>query len=554
MKRYLICLLGLSCLALLSCGRGGSTTVSPQAEENLDPLGKYDPPITLSWGINSSSVQKFFDRTGVVDTYANNPWSRRYRDDMGINLTVGFTADGATGAYDNQLNLALASGDLPDVLRISNYRVFKEAVDAGYLADLTDIYDKYAGEWLQMVRDRYPSAFNYATIDGRLYGIPPFNGNEQFANLLWIRDDWLNNLNLKAPTTIEELIETARAFTFNDPDGNGRKDTFGLGLHNRLVTNDHCTLTGFFGAWGVPAFQHAEYFLDGSGKTTFSYIQPAMKEALKTLQQMYREGLIDPEFSVKDSSKLADEVGEGRIGMAYGPQWGTWYPWNNVMDNYGVITHPYAIPAQAGYAPKLGYESNTAAGEIIVISSRVKNPEAIIKMINFSITVSNDWMSDEDRELYNNSEQWRFNPVQIGEPQEVRVGPLIANALLANDPSTLAPGNQRRYNLCKEFEAGTDRGSEAYGQWGQYSLQGSMYVIMNKYVPEGWLVESIRGAQWPDSLITHSASLEKITEQALTEIITGAPVEARFDQYVQDWLRAGGRQVLDEFDVQMASR
>jgi hypothetical protein len=27
-------------------------------------------------------------------------------------------------------------------------------------------------------------------------------------------------------------------------------------------------------------------------------------------------------------------------------------------------------------------------------------------------------------------------------------------------------------------------------------------------------------------------------------------VEARFDQYVQDWLRAGGRQVLDEFDAQ----
>jgi putative aldouronate transport system substrate-binding protein len=163
-------------------------------------------------------------------------------------------------------------------------------------------------------------------------------------------------------------------------------------------------------------------------------------------------------------------------------------------------------------------------------------------------------MSDEDRELYNNSEQWRFNPAQIGEPQEVRVGPLIANALLANDPSTLSPGNERRYRLCKDFEAGTDRGSEAYGQWGQYSLEGSMYIIMNKYVPEGWLVESIRGAQWPDSLITHSASLEKITEQALTEIITGAPVEARFDQYVQDWLRAGGRQVLDEFDTQMASR
>jgi putative aldouronate transport system substrate-binding protein len=175
-------------------------------------------------------------------------------------------------------------------------------------------------------------------------------------------------------------------------------------------------------------------------------------------------------------------------------------------------------------------------------------------MINFARTVSHDWMTDEERDLYNNSEQWRFNPVQIGEPQEVRVGPLIANALIARDPSTLAPGDVRRYNLCLDFESGKDRSSEAYGQWGQYSLQGSMFIIMNRYVPEGWLTESIRGAQWPESLITNASSLEKITEQALTEIITGANVDARFDQYVNDWLRAGGRQVLSDFDAEVASR
>jgi putative aldouronate transport system substrate-binding protein len=427
-------------------------------------------------------------------------------------------------------------------------------VEAGYIADITDIYDKYAGEFLQMVKERYAKAFDYATIDGRLYGLPPFNGNEQNANLLWVREDWLKNLNLKAPTTIEELIEVARAFTFNDPDGNGKKDTFGLGLQNRLVNNEHGTVTGFLSAWGIPGFAHAVYYLDKNGKTTFSYLQPEMKEALRTLQQLYKEGLIDPEFSVKDSSKLADEIGEGKIGMAYGPQWGTWYPWNNVFANYGVITYPYPIPTKAGYQPRLGFESNTASGGILVINSRVKNPEALIKMVNLSRATNNEWMSAEDRELFDNSEQWRFNPTQVGEPQEVRVGPLIANALLAKDPSTLSDQNKRRYQLCLDFESGADQSSEAYGQWGQYSLRGSMFIIMNKYVPDGWLVESIRGAQWPDSLITNAASLEKITEQALTEIITGAPVDSRFDQYVQDWLRAGGRQALDEFDAQMASR
>lgn len=48
--------------------------------------------------------------------------------------------------------------------------------------------------------------------------IYPAASNHYFV----IRSDWLKNLNLEIPKTLDDLIKTAQAFTYNDPDGNGR--------------------------------------------------------------------------------------------------------------------------------------------------------------------------------------------------------------------------------------------------------------------------------------------------------------------------------------------
>lgn len=41
---------------------------------------------------------------------------------------------------------------------------------------------------------------------------------------LYIRRDWLNNLNLKVPNTMEEFYKTLKAFKTQDPNGNGIPD------------------------------------------------------------------------------------------------------------------------------------------------------------------------------------------------------------------------------------------------------------------------------------------------------------------------------------------
>jgi putative aldouronate transport system substrate-binding protein len=532
--------------AALAGGCSKEAAVSPGSSQsgNFDPVGKYDPPVTVSWGVNSSSVQQF--KNG--DTYDNNIWSRKYKEDLGINLTVGFTADGASGAFEQQVTLALASGDPPDVMRVPNYRLFEEGARAGLWADLSAIYDQYADDWMKMIKQKYPSAFEYASVDGKLYGVPPLNDNRQFAALLWIRDDWLKNLNLTAPSTIEEMVEVARAFTFKDPDGNGKNDTYGLALNNQLVSANFASLLGIFSAFGVPAYTHIMYYKGADGKITFAYLDPAVKEALRLVRDMYREGLIDPEFSVKDVNKIADDIARGRAGMEFGLQWNTWWPWNTLYTGSGVKAHPYAIPVKNGYTPKLGHESNVAGGEITVISAKHKNPEALIKMFNLYNRTVNPYMSDEVYAAYDADEQYRFTPAWINEPQEPNYQPMLQAALEKGSSEGMPANLISRYNQIQGFSNGTDTRTDAYGLWGQYSLEGSMYIIMNNYVPKGWLRESVLGAVWPQSLIDSDASLQKITEQAFTEIIRGTRDIDYFDTYVQNWLRAGGRQVLDDLD------
>ena len=67
-----------------------------------------------------------------------------------------------------------------------------------------------------------------------LYGIPSGNAERIPSQFLWIRKDWLDKLGLDVPKTLDDVVEVARAFKNDDPDGNGVDDTWGLGVCNEM--------------------------------------------------------------------------------------------------------------------------------------------------------------------------------------------------------------------------------------------------------------------------------------------------------------------------------
>ncbi|CAI6085733.1 extracellular solute-binding protein [Cohnella sp. JJ-181] len=549
-------LLGLAAIVGLSACNSGSNSSDAGASQAAsssaqasgaaqpsDPLGKYDKPVTMSWAVQTAAASKLLDG----ESWDDNRWSRLIHDKLNINLKVAFSADSSTDAYNNKLNAIIASGDLPDVFKTQDANVFLQLAQNGQLADLTEVFDKYASDSLKAYKERFADSFKGATIDGKLYAIPRMNDNFHEAPFLWIRDDWLKNTNSQPPKTIEEMVALAEKFATGDPDGDGvNGNTYGLALNKDLIKAGHGSILGLAAAFGVPGYDESVFYRGADGKMTFSWIQPGMKDALAQLADMYKKGLINKEFTAKNESALVEDITSGKIGMAYGNNWGTWYPYNNVYKKDGVIVRPYAIPTKAGIDYKVGIESN-AVGQMTMVSKDFKNPEAAIKILNLYDETVN-YSSKEDYEKYWANEQYRLSPVYIDQPGEVYAADIL-KALDKGSPDELPPGARPNYDYITGFEDGSlAKDDNAYGNWGQMSKSGSLPIVLNKYIPDQAIVQSALGIERPEAWLTNASSLDTLTITTFTDIITGAKPADAFDTFVKQWLKAGGQQTLDELD------
>lgn len=528
-------------------GTPQNTTTESSGTSEDGPLTPYEEPIEITWAVQASAVQQFIDG----DTYDDNVWSRLIKEKLNIDVKVGLSADISTDAYNNRMNLLLATGEFPDVLRYSNRTFFRQAQEAGYIQPIGDVFDEYATDAVKAYQESYPDAFDGGTIDGELYGFPYMNDNFHQAAFLWIRDDWLANTDSEPPTTVEEMVELARTFTFDDPDGDGANDTYGFGLAGSVVQSNYGTLLGLAGAYGVPGYGNTGVFYrDESGKMTFSYLQPGMKEALAVARDMYAEGLIDPEFTAEDVATMEEDITNGTLGMMYHMNWGTWHPFNYSYQNEGVLTRPYPIPTADGYEPKMGINSNKT-GDLFMVSSTYEHPEAVIKILNLyeQTAISSD--NPDDFQTYWANEQYRLCPAFIGIPTEL-FAPQLHAALDAGSPEGLAGTALEYYNYVVGFEDGSlADDTNAYGTWGQMYVEnfgGSMKIALD-YKDKGWLVTNEMANDLPEIWKQNSSVLGDMVDTTFVDIIVGNRPVDDFDQFVDEWLAAGGQQTLDDMET-----
>ena len=107
---------------------------------------------------------------------------------------------------------------------------------------------------------------------------------------------------------MQDVFDIAEAFTKNDPDGNGKNDTYGLGFQKDIWG-------GLFGAEGIANGFHAyprTWVKDDNGELVYGSIQPEMKPLFKKLQEFYKDGIIDQEFSVKDAWTVGERLRQGK--------------------------------------------------------------------------------------------------------------------------------------------------------------------------------------------------------------------------------------------------
>lgn len=209
-----------------------------------------------------------------------------------------------SSTYDEKVNVMIAAGDLPKILRVNYIPTSISAMQSGQFWELGPYLKDYKN--LSAQNQQY---YENIKVDGKIYGIPQFR--EIGRNAIVYRKDLLDNLGLQVPKTIDEWYNVLKAMTLNDPDKNGKNDTYGLLLDKKYNDGTASSLTRFAVTQGAPN----RWGVDNNGKFTPEFVTQPFMDTLKLFRKLYAEKLINQDFPALDSTELEKQFESGRAGM-----------------------------------------------------------------------------------------------------------------------------------------------------------------------------------------------------------------------------------------------
>ena len=303
-------------------------------------------------------ITAMLDIFSVTDQDGRQEILNKYKELTGIELYVNQPPH---NQYYEKVNLSFASGDLPDVIELapSDNTSFLTYATQGALVDISNLVENS-----QVLMTANQSIVNGMRIDGKLFGFPSDTGN---GSVTMVRQDWLNNLGINPPTNYAEFIEMLRAFTFNDPDKNGRNDTKGFtaaGFDN--ITDNYRYILDFMQD-AVPNFiQKDGVWVDG-------FQEPEMKAAIERLRAAYKEGLIDQDIITNKTSTAREKFQTGEVGsMSY---WAG--QWNVTLNNKAQKVNSSAEIVSIAPLEEVTYINRVPSAHCI--TSACENADAVFK-------------------------------------------------------------------------------------------------------------------------------------------------------------------------------
>ncbi|KQO17601.1 extracellular solute-binding protein [Paenibacillus sp. Leaf72] len=548
-KLLLTALLSVQLLASCDYSSGTNKEVSSEFEGETAyqgaALSQYNPAIELTFARESDDSLENLISQLPEETFEDNRWNRLYEQMLGIKIKYDWVAKG--DLYHQKLSGAFASGDIPDVVRV-NAQQLRMLSNAGLIQDLSAAYEQYASSFTKKILSQEGTGpFEAATVDGRLMGIPETSSSIEGAMFIWLRTDWLEQVGLKPPKTMGDVLAISKAFTENDPDNNGINDTFGLAVTQYLF-DPVMGLAGFMA--GYEAYPNL-WIKDKSGKLLYGGIQPEVKEALKVLQNTYRDGQIDSEFGLKDGLKEEKLIAESHIGMFYGEQWGSLLAQTSRAAQPNAEWQAFPIVSVSGEEPMVPLRFSTS--QFLAVRKAYPHPEAIVKL--FNLHLEKNWGETAEYETYYSSPLpvWKLSPVTpFPAMKNLEAYRQIAESERTGDHSVLKDEASSIYKNIQTYRTGHVNKESGWGWERTYGPNGA-FAILDQYMKNNQLLyESFVGPP-TETMIVKQAILYNQQIETFVNIILGSPID-EFDRFVDDWNKLGGSRITAEVNQWYAER
>ena len=450
------------------------------------------------------------------------------RDKLNIDLKLTALPSNESD-QDVKIQAAAAANNLPDLFMVRR-DVLVRLVGQGLVAPVDDLYAKMPVR----TENHYDAVSKaMARFNGKIYGLSDPGSIARNEGLL-IRKDWLDNLGLAVPTNLDELMMVLKAFTFNDPDGNGKNDTWGYGAFQEINNFEAWPgrrLEPIFGAFGVDGTW--DMTLSGAG---LNILKPGFYDAMVYLKKMVDTGVIDPNWLAYKKDDFRAAWKQGRFG---------------VMREQNA-----AFAAQSNYAP---FDKNFPKGEWVVIDPP-KGPQGASSIgpytANFRIYAISakaakegkaekiaqllEWMaSDEGYFLLG----WGVEGVNYTKDAN---GIPVAAGLSDPNLAFSAPGGQTVTQLRNMVFYNGD--IELYARYPKYRTE-----VSNKEMSALTVLRDMQSRKWTpaigsDTLPIPNADLKRFYEQGLSEFVTGkrALTPDSWTKWIEEFKKLGGQEWNDK--------
>ena len=371
-------LAGAMSVVIAFAGCASSTNnVTVFTEKQLEEIASSDYPIKTE-----ETLRVWTERGGsAIGNFSapmEFPAMIQYQENLGVKLDWTFAS---TTQLEQSFNLMVASGDLPDIIGYYFANNGKEgipggpekAIEDGWLADMSPYLKDYAPNYYKLLQEDEWAAKNVKTDSGQVYMAPLYIRSEDYPEGgvsagYFFRQDWLDDLGLAVPETIDEWEIVLRAF----------KEKKGATAPLSLMTSwmDRGITSGFD--------VHLGWYQE-DGVVKYGYAEPNYKNFVERMNKWYNEGLLDKNYGLAERKTIQANLLNGETGATF--EWITRIPTftqagAEIDPNFKLIVAPYPV-ANKGDTPKFGTMDPRVYFAGWGISGTSKKKELAMKVIDY---------------------------------------------------------------------------------------------------------------------------------------------------------------------------
>lgn len=544
-SKRMMSLLLLGVLFVSGCGTSAQTgdtdsVVSEQtAEEKWEeatttPYGSYPELVTYTLGQMSGTNNSNLPEG---DTYEDNAYTRYLRKMLNIQNENVYME--SKDKYDEFVNILVKDQTLPDVLVISDRGTLKELVENDLVEDLTEVYETCTSPRIKKMFESYgEDLLDSGKFDGKLMAIPE-TVTDHGPRLMWLRRDWIDQLGLEEPETLEDAFDIIEAFVENRMGTEDGEEPVGLVCDTELVgtTSSSYSVDPIFDSFNASP----QRWINKAGEIVYGSVTEETKNALSCLHELYERGVLDQSFALRAQNNLRDLVLEGKCGAFFG-LW--WTPNNPLADVYeqdeDAQWEPYYLQTHSESSVYASFKDN----KYVVVRKGYEHPEIVMKIISVLFDYTRYQAADAEEV----NDYFALNVDPTARPLVINVDYNEATFKITKDIRAVMNDTKKEeelsaieksyYIACRDYLIGDSRTAEEKAAYESRISAVSLLIDGGYETSERDYLDDTDG-ELPKSL-------QQLEKDCFIQIIMGVKPVSYFDTFVEMWYEQGGEYLTEQ--------